>query len=201
MSIAIQPTTTPPPKLLTADEFFMLPDPKEGTKQELVNGMVVNVDHSFVSNGKVVRMPSPGIRHGEVQGNVLFAIKSFLKQHRIGRVVTESGMLVANGVRGPDVSYYSAERLPLDQEVIAYHDQPADLCVEVLSPSDTRQELLLKANEYLRNGVRMVWLIDPDTQTVLVVTPQQTRELQATDQLLGDDILPGFACLVRELFA
>ena len=109
-------------QLLTAEEFFALPDPKDGSKRELVRG-------------EVITMSNPGWRHGEVQGNVYFAIKLFLKTNTIGRVAVESGQITdrkPDTVRGPDVTYYSKERLPLDKEVIKWHDhtEVPDLCVE-----------------------------------------------------------------------
>ena len=121
-------------KPMTAEEFFLTEEFEDG-KYELVRG-------------EVEFMPPPGIRHGEVQGLVYFAIKSHLMSHRIGRLVTESGAITErdpDSVRGPDVSFYSAERLPFGVEVIAYHDLPPDLCVEVKSPSDTKSGLRAKA--------------------------------------------------------
>ena len=179
-------------ELLTAEEYFRLPDPPDGAKQELVRG-------------EVVTLSNPGLRHGEVQGNVHFAIKSCLNSNRIGRVFVESGLVTdrkPDTVRGPDVSYYSKERLPLDQEVIGYHDQPADLCVEVVSPSNTMRQLKAKAKEYLFAGVRLVWIVDPEDRSVTVITdPLESRTLEFEATLDGGDVLPGFSCKVADLFA
>jgi Uma2 family endonuclease len=184
-------TTTQTP-LLTAEEYFLLPEPPNGSKQELVHG-------------KVAIMSNPGWRHGEVQGNVYFAIKLFLKSNPIGRVAVESGVITdrkPDTVRGPDVSYYSKERLPLDKELIGWHDQAADLCVEVASPSNSLKQLKAKAKEYLFAGVRLVWIIDPEDRTVTIITePLESRTLEAEATLDGGDVLPGFSCKVSELFA
>src|SRR5437016_4470228 len=130
-------TTTASEKLLTAEEFFALPDPPAGLKQELVRG-------------KVVTMPGPGFEHGEIQLALGSLIRVFLLSNRIGRVVTESGAVTErkpDTVRGPDVSYYSKERLPLDKRVVGYHDEVPDLCVEVVSPSNSKKELRAKIKE------------------------------------------------------
>jgi Uma2 family endonuclease len=177
---------------LTAEEYFALPDPTDGTKQELVRG-------------KVVTMSNPGLRHGEVQGNVHFAIELFLKSNPLGRVFVESGLITdrkPDTVRGPDVSYYGKERLPLDPEVVGLHDQPADLCVEVVSPSNTMKQLKAKAKEYLFAGVRRVWIVDPEDRTVtVIVDPLESRTLEPGATLDGGDVLPGFSCRVADLFA
>ena len=178
-------------KLLTAEEFFDLPSPSDGTVLELVRG-------------EVVAMPGPGFEHGEIQGNAYFQIKAFLKQNPVGRVVVESGTVTERNpdtVRGPDVSYYSKERLPLDQRVIKYHDQPPDLCVEVVSPSNTKRRLRDKIREYFFSGVRMVWILDPEDRSVTVfVAPDEGLTLFNQAVIDGGTVLPGFSCKVTDLF-
>ncbi len=180
-------------KRLTADEFFELPEPPDGSKQELVKG-------------EVVTMPAPGFERGEVQGNVYFVIKTFLNANRIGRVVTESGVLTdryeeESTIRGPDVSYYSKERVPLGRRIVKYSELAPDLCVEVVSPSNTKRGLREKIVEYFAAGVRMVWVVDPEDRSVVVLTqPEQGQTLYEPAELTGGDVLPGFSCRVAELF-
>ncbi|MBM3983014.1 MAG: Uma2 family endonuclease [Planctomycetes bacterium] len=138
-------TTTTQRALLTAEEFFAQPDPLDGSKQELVRG-------------KVVTMPGPDIEHGEVQANIAFLFKAFLNQTPIGREMTESGAVTdrkPDTVRGPDLRYSSKERLPLDNRVVGYHTEAPDLCVEIVSPSNSMKGLKAKAKEYLFAGVRL----------------------------------------------
>jgi Uma2 family endonuclease len=184
MSIAAQ-------KLLTADEFARRPDPNDGSKEELVRGVVVT-------------MPQPGFDHGVCQLRTGGLVDAFVRPRRLGRVAVESGLVTERDpdtVRGPDVSYWSAERLPLDQRPRGYPDVAADLCAEILSPHRRRAALEEKVREYLARGVRLVWLIDPAARTVTVYRPQQPpRVLSATDTLSGEDVLPGFTCLVTDLF-
>lgn len=184
----MSPATT---ALVTAEDFFDLPAPTDGSKQELVRG-------------EVVTKPSPGIRHGEVQLQVGYLIKSFLKTNPIGRAMTESGAVTERDpdtVRGPDLSFYSAGRLPLGQVVVTYHTEVPDLCVEVVSPSNSLRKLKDKAKEYLFAGVRMVWIVDPDERSVTIITePIESRTLETGATLVGGDVLPGFTCKVAELF-
>ena len=177
-------------KPMTAEEFFLTEEYEDG-KYELVKG-------------EIEFMPPPGFRHGEVQTNIAFIIKLFLKSHRLGRIVTESGALTERDpdtVRGPDVSFYSAERLPFGVEVIAYHDLPPDLCVEVRSPSDTKSELRAKAHEYLAGGVKLVWVVDPEARTVTSYDSRlKSTVLEAEATLAAESVLPGFSCLVSDFF-
>ena len=177
-------------KPMTAEEFFLTEEYEDG-KYELVKG-------------EIEFMPPPGFRHGEVQTTIAFIIKLFLKSHRLGRIVTESGALTERDpdtVRGPDVSFYSAERLPFGVEVIAYHDLPPDLCVEVRSPSDTKVGLRAKAHEYLAGGVKLVWVVDPEDHSVTVYDSKlKSTVLEAEATLTADAVLPGFSCLVSDFF-
>lgn len=183
--------TTVATRTMTAEEFFHTEEPEPG-RYELIKG-------------EIVFMPPPGFRHGEVQMNIGFAIKTYLLTNRIGRVVTESGAITErdpDSVRGPDVSYYSQERLPLGTQVVTYHTQPPDLVAEVVSPDDTKKEMRAKVREYLAAGVRVVWVVDPDDLTVTVYTePTRATVLEADAHLTAEDVLPGFSCRVADLFA
>lgn len=76
-----------------------------------------------------------------------------------------------------------------------------DAVAEVLSPTDEICDVDIKVDEYLRAGVRLVWLVNPDTRTVQVYRPSgEGTRLHAGDTLSGEDVLPGFACGVGELF-
>ncbi len=181
-----------PAKLLTAEEFSRLPDPPDGSKQELVRG-------------EIITMPPPGIEHGEVQMNTAMLVKGHTRAKKLGRVAVESGVKTESGpdtVRGPDISYWSYERLPRGKRVVGYHDLAPDLGIEVRSPDQSWNKLLEKVKEYLAAGVRMVWLIDPDKRTVTVHRKRgKPRVLTERDTITGDDVLPGFSCRVAEFFA
>jgi len=179
-------------KLITAEEFLEMPDPEDGTRQELVKGVIE-------------KMSRPNFKHGECQSATSYVLRYYAKTNRAGRVVTETGIQTEKDpdtVRGPDVSFWSVERLPLDQEVIGYPPIAPDLCVEVLSPSNRRKQIRQKIKEYLFNGTKAVWVIDPENRTVTIYrTPLEGRTLEEDAILDGDDVLPGFTCKVSELFS
>jgi Uma2 family endonuclease len=178
-------------KLLTAEEFARLPDPPDGSKQELVRG-------------EVVTMPPLGFLHGTVQVNVAVAVKAFVKQHKLGRVTVESGVLTERGpdsVRGSDGAYWSYQRLPQDDVPVVYANEPADLVAEVVSPGNTKQRMTEKVRESFDSGVRQVWVVHPEERTVTVYTkPGDGTVLWEDATLTGGDVLPGFSCAVAEFF-
>src|SRR5262245_28484939 len=178
-------------KLLTAEEFLRRPEPPDGSREELVRG-------------KVVTMPAPGFRHGQVAVQVAFVLKSFVTGKRIGHVLAETGVRTErdpDSVRGPDVSFWSYKRVPKAAKIIGYPEVAADLCVEIRSPSNTLRRLQRKATEYLQAGVRMVWIVDPKDETVTVYRLPDQGVKRSGDQLIdGEDVLPGFSCPASRFF-
>ena len=182
------PATKP---LLTAEEFARLPNPIDGSKQELVRG-------------EVVTMPPPSFLHGIVQTNVAFALQSFARQTKLGRVTVKSGLITETGpdtVRGPDVAFWSYARLPAEDVPVVYANVPADLCVEVLSPGNAREKMTRKVREYFASGVRLVWVVDPEERIVTVYSkPGDGAVLWEDATLTGGEVLSGFSCPVAEFF-
>ena len=77
-----------------------------------------------------------------------------------------------------------------------------DLAAEVLSPSDRMTDALSKITMYLQAGVRLVWLIDPESRTVVVFRSYAAPARRvAGDVLDGGEVLPGFSVPVAEIFA
>lgn len=132
---------------------------------------------------------------------------------RIGNHVAESDLgflygadalieLIPDLVRGPDVCFISWNQRP-DRMVPSnpISQLIPDLVVEVLSPRNTRGEMLRKRKEYFLAGVRIVWEIDPRTRTAVAYTAPDVRVAIPVDGTLdGGDVLPGFRLPLTKLF-
>jgi Uma2 family endonuclease len=106
-----------------------------------------------------------------------------------------------NKVRYPDGSFITRGRLPHDQPPKGHMRISADLMIEVVSPHDLAWEVDHKVDEFLRAGVRLIWVLYPDTRTILIYRPgSEVTRLSDVDELSGEDVLPGFTCRVSELF-
>ena len=80
-------------------------------------------------------------------------------------------------------------------------DMVPDLAIEVVSPTNTADEVQDKHLEYFRAGVRQVWVIYPRQREAYIYTsPTQVRILTGDQELDGGDILPGFRLPLAELF-
>ena len=188
--------TLAPPRLLTAEEFYKLPDPKHGGKMELVRGEVV------------VHMPVGG-PHGNLAAEVSGELRSFNRLHRLGSVGLEVGFRVARNpdtVLAPDVHFVRAARLPDGRHMPpSFFDGYPDLAVEIVSPDDTAKEVADKVAAYLAARAPRVWVVRPEGQTVTVHTQGgDVRTLGLGDLLTSDDAgfeVDGFELSLDELFA
>jgi Uma2 family endonuclease len=97
----------------------------------------------------------------------------------------------------------SKDRWALDREIPEVGDWEVipDLAVEVISPNEVHEDVLMKVNEYFAFGVRTVWVVVPRTREIYVYrTASDVRILTATDELDGGDLLPGFRLPLADLF-
>ena len=182
--------TTTKRKLLTAEDLLELHS--KGIKGELIRG-------------EFCETVSTGIEHGEIAGNFIIGIGGFVKPKRLGRIFgSDSGIRLENGpdtVREPDVGYISAERLPLGTRITSYSEVVPELVVEVVSSSNAAREMYDRAHMWIRHGVIIVWVADPDSRTVDVYLQDGTIvTLSEDDTLDGAPVLPGFTLPVREVF-
>lgn len=111
---------------------------------------------------------------------------------------SSTGFRLPNGaIRSPDVAWICLERwesLTPEQRKKIVPLCP-DFLVELQSPNDELEDLQAKMQEYLANGLKLGWLLDPDTQTVEIYRPDLGVEIltNPTD-LTSEEVLPGF-CL------
>src|SRR5204863_8712573 len=103
-------------------------------------------------------------------------------------------------VRGPDIAVYGdAEHF--DDIAPKYAETPPLLIVEILSPHDKASLVTMKITDYLRSGVVLVWLINPEAREVTVYTRDNGPQVFGEkDTLTGGDILPGLKIKVADLF-
>ena len=77
-----------------------------------------------------------------------------------------------------------------------------DLAVEVLSESNTEQEMQNKMDDYFAGGTRLAWIIDPRTRSARIYhTAGEFKVIDQAGTLTGGDVLPGFELPLGDLFA
>lgn len=181
-------------QLMTADEFLAW------THREENQGRFFELER-----GEVVEMPPAGKYHGFICANIARLLGNHVAERGRGYVCSNDAGVVTernpDSVRGPDVSYFEDTQSAGDMDR-GYAQQPPRLAVEVLSPHDRVNQMMQRVAELLRAGVSMVWVIDPEARDISICRPgEEPRLLSAEETLTADDILPGFACPIEQIFA
>jgi Uma2 family endonuclease len=160
--------------------------------------------HFELERGVVVEFPLAGERHGVVCCNVGVCLGNYTFRRRKGYVCgNNTGLILERDpdtVRGPDVFLYDQVRR-YDDLNPRYSDQLPTLAVEVLSPNDKWSKVTRRVNQFLRQGVAVVWVVDPEERSVSVYRLNQLPQVfEGTDELTGEPELPGFRCRVADFF-
>jgi Uma2 family endonuclease len=184
----------PVPALLTADEFWQLPDPPHGGRLELAEGRVIE------------HMPV-GRRHGRIAARIVAELHSFVSRHGLGEVHTEVGYRLARDpdtVVAPDVAFLDRDRLH-EAAQDRYVDGAPTLAIEIMSPEDREADVARKIQAYLDAGASRVWIVRPRNRTITVHRPGgDAHTYTERDTLVSDDAafpVPGFELPLAALFA
>ncbi|WP_107671204.1 Uma2 family endonuclease [Cyanothece sp. BG0011] len=174
---------------VTPEQFEQLAYTEQLAKMELTK------------DGELIIMSPTGGTAGEKNFNLYLDLGIWNRQTKLGKAFDSSTIFVLpNGARrSPDVSWIKLDRW--NQLTQAQKDGfppiAPDFVIELISPSDLKNQryegLQGKMQEYLDNGVKLGWLINPSTKIVEIYRENKSMEILQNPQMLsGETILPGF---------
>jgi len=172
-------------KLYTVADLEAMPD--DGTRRELIEG-------------ELTEMPGAKPAHNWIMTLIIGAL---LVSKNLGKVMPDLGCRLSRNpdtLVFPDVGYISFARLG-DHDLNEYLPFAPDIAVEIISPSNTQEEISTKTALYLRHGAQIVWAVYPKSQLVYVYRADGTYQIIGRDGTLdGGAVLPGFSLKVSALF-
>jgi Uma2 family endonuclease len=180
----------PATAVLTSEQYLALPDEVDQSGNRVKDELIA---------GEIVRMPPPSRLHDWIKNRISRMLGRYLDANpqitleplvEMGAKVSERDTLV------PDVSVVQRERVLGAGRI--FQGAP-DLAIEVVSPTDTAAHLKSKVDAYLQNGSKTVWVVYPDSRSVMIHSGDTARELKA-DQEIEDALLPGFSVPVSSFF-
>lgn len=178
---------------LTNDQFLQL----------CVNNRDLRLEQT--ATGELIIMPPTGWKSGNRNGRLTQRLFNWTDADGTGLAFDSStGYFLPNGAkRSPDASWVSRERLEtLNPDPTRFLPMAPDFAVELRSANDDLKTLQKKMQEYIDNGVRLGWLIDPQNQRVEIYRPEQDIEvLQSPISLSGEDVLPGFVLDLNQILS
>ena len=161
--------------LMTVEQWAELPD--EDVKTELVQGEPIEVARGTYE-------------HNWTRDQIRFHIQDYLRSKPLGETVAEQAVRVTSDYgRIPDVSFISNDRLNLQDRKRNVLALLPNLCVEVVSPSESAAYLRAKVHGYLDNGADTVWVVYMETHEAEIWEREGGMRL-ATDSLRAS-CLPG----------
>ncbi len=181
-------------QFISADRFFELADAPE--YQDRILELV---------HGALLEFPLFSIRHGVITARLALRIATFAERHALGESSIRAGfVLERNLTHGDTVRIldfaFVAEAMACSTPYDALYEGGPDLAVEVISPNNKTSDTHLKVMQLLNAGTRLVWLVYPESRTVVAHTAEGAVTLTETDSLSGGDVLPGFELPVHDIF-
>ncbi len=167
-------------------------------------------------NGERIPKKPTVFGHSELIRLLFTLLDRFTQQHNLGEVYSETTFIVPDaddpdwveGSHIPDLMFFAGDRIAkYKAETPDHRARPLalvpDLVIEVVSPTDKVSELDEKIDAYLLDGVRLIWVVDPQRRKATVHAPDLEQPLHRSgDAVLdGGDVLPGFTISLPELFA
>ncbi len=155
--------------------------------------------------GEIIIMPPTGWNTGDMNSEINFQLRLWAKKDKRGKVGESStGFVLPNGATiSPDASWVRKERIEKFTAIQRQKFLPLcpDFVIELRSPSDTLKSGQEKMEEYIENGAKLGWLIDPKNRQVSIYRANGEIEILNNPQTVsGEDLLKGFELDLREIW-
>jgi Uma2 family endonuclease len=156
-----------------------------------------NLQFERTAKGELIIMAPVGGVSGNQEAGLISLIWLWNQETGLGKVFSSSTIfkLPRGGNRSPDVAWVKLERwqaLTIEQQETFPPICP-DFVIELRSRTDSLKSLQEKMQEYLNSGLRLGWLINPQSEKVEIYRPnQEVQTLTFPVTLSGEDVLPGF---------
>ncbi len=191
---------------MTAITLNLEPLTQKLTHEQFYDLCMANKDVAMERSpqGELIIVSPVGGESGIGEANFITDLSIWNRQSKFGKVFSSSTVfnLPGGGDRSPDAAWVSLERwnaLSQDERE-KFPPLCPDFLVELRSPSDRLKPLQDKMLEYIDNGVRLGWLLNPQDQQVEIYRPQKETELlRSPSSLSGEDVLPGFVLNLAEI--
>lgn len=181
------------PLKFTDDEFWEFCRRNDGMRIEMTK------------EGDVIVMPPTGSETGDRNAEITMQLRLWAKKNKRGKSYDSStGFKLPDGATlSPDASWIQKERIEkfTAKEREKFLPLCPDFVLELRSASDSLKDSQKKMAEYIENGARLGWLIDPKTKQVHVYRPNREAEILVNPQTVsGEDVLENFELDLTEIW-
>ncbi|MGY2766288.1 Uma2 family endonuclease [Thermostichus sp. MS-CIW-26] len=158
------------------------------------------------AQGELVIMSPTGGETGNLNFEIAGEVYVWNRQSGRGKSFDSStGFSLPSGSdRSPDLAWIPIEKWEALDPSVRQGFLPLcpDFVVEILSPTDSWIQTQAKMQEYMDNGCRLGWLLDPKAKRVMIYRQGQAPQLvEDPETLSGEDVLPGFTLPIRKIWS
>ena len=176
---------------MTLDEFLRLPETEPASE--------------FIC-GEVIQKPMPSYEHSRLAFILAFLFETYFRRTGQGVGVIELRHTDREESRAylPDVGILVTKRIPTDERTRKRgpFEAPPDIAIEILSPDDRPSRVSEKLAFYIRAGVPLVWIVDPEDRTIDAHRPGKPSTRHGVGEVIrADPVLTDFELSLDELFA
>jgi len=175
----------------TAAKYFQWSKPDDGNLYEVLNG-------------ELIMAAAPILRHQKILFRIAKELDNFVVAKKMGEIyIAPVDVVLGDDVVEPDIMFVAKERKSImkDERIVG----APDLVVEVLSLSTSARDLRYKWDLYARSGVREYWVVNPEAETVEVLTlingVYQRHALSAKDGSVASKVLDGLSVTMKDVFS
>ncbi len=157
----------------------------------------------LTAKGELIVMPPTGWESGRRNSNLNLDLGLWNRQTGMGIVFDSStGFILPNGaIRSPDAAWVASQRLAaLNPDPEGFLPLAPDFVIELRSASDRLKPLQDKMQEYIDNGVRLGWLLNPKDRAVEIYRMGKGIEALQSTEVSGEEVLPGFVLSLAGIF-
>jgi Uma2 family endonuclease len=170
---------------LTIDDFERLPD-ELALNHELVDGALVDVSGNTLD-------------HNYLRDLLISMLLPFVKEHKLGAVVSEQEYDFDGNAHGPDLTFVVPEKSKLFDRGKRVQRFVPDLAIEIVSENDSFKKLIKKADRYRKCGTKEAWILDIDSRKALVFSGTLNAILDENG-IFQSSLIPGFSIRLGDLF-
>jgi Uma2 family endonuclease len=185
-----------------------IPAYEKFTDQELIDFCLANPDLGVErdENGQLfINMPPTFIISSYFNNEVLFELTKWNRKHKLGKILQSNTAfyLPDTSLKGPDAAFISNEKWNslTNEQKRSFPYLVPDFVAEIRSQSDNLKELQNKMLKWVENGVKLAWLIDPNTKMTSVYNLEgHFEDIPFDSALTGYNVLPEFSVVLSDIF-
>lgn len=130
--------------------------------------------------------PMPSLNHSIIESNLNFLLNLHYRDRY--RIASELSLDLADWPSVPDISILPKMEIDLKNDITALSEPPL-VVIEIISPSQSLNDLVIKADKYFEHGVKSCWLVLPTLGNIYVFSTPDSYQIFRKNEVLTDPVL------------